>query len=99
MDLDWWCGEVEARYGMKRHTAITWLVKQYHDKLSTKSFCAEFGNATVDSIARRLGQKAKQKKDVLSVYRRENYEPILKTMNPFLKNIQTQISSSSPSSC
>ena len=78
MHLDWWCGIVEARYGIKRHTAIKWLVKQYHGKLSTKSFCAEFGNATVDSIARRLGQKAKQQKDFLSVYRRENFEPIFK---------------------
>ena len=53
---------------MKRHTAITWLVKQYHDRLSTKAFCAEFGNASVDSIARRLG-KAKQNTNVLRVRR------------------------------
>jgi hypothetical protein len=71
--LDWWCKMVEARYGMKRRTAITWLVKQYHDRLSTKAFCAKFGNASVDSIVRRLGSKAKYE----GHYSTDKYEAIL----------------------
>jgi hypothetical protein len=64
---------------MKRHTAITWLVKQYHDKLSKKSFCAKFGNASVDSIVRRLGIKAKYEGHWSSDDElREKYESILK---------------------
>jgi hypothetical protein len=75
LHLDWWCKIVEARYGMKRHTAITWLVKQYHDRLRTKAFCAKFGNASVDSIVRRLESKAKYQGH--TTHDREKRETIL----------------------
>ena len=56
--LRWWCDLVKDRYGMKQHTAITWLLQQYHDKEGDRVFSRKWG-AGVDSTARRLGQKVK----------------------------------------
>jgi hypothetical protein len=57
--LMWWCGIAERDHGMERHTALCWFVQQCEDKEEKKIFRGVFGNATVDSIARRLYQKAK----------------------------------------
>jgi hypothetical protein len=56
--LQWWCEIVRDRYGMKRHTAIKWLMQQYYDKEGNQIFSRNWG-ATVDSAARRLSQKMK----------------------------------------
>jgi hypothetical protein len=55
----WWCGIAERRRGMERHTALRWFVQQCKDKEEKEIFHGIFGNAVVDSIARRLYQKAK----------------------------------------
>jgi hypothetical protein len=60
--LNWWCDVVKDRYGKERFSAITWLVKQYYDKEGGAAFRRDFG-ANVDSVARRLFQKAKYYKD------------------------------------
>ena len=36
--LRWWCDLVKDRYGMKQHTAITWLLQQYYDKEGSSVF-------------------------------------------------------------
>ena len=76
--LAWWCERVEARYGMKRHTAIKWLVQKYYDGENIKLFRNRFGSGSVDSIARRLGLKAKHQGDSCPAKRREEYAALLK---------------------
>jgi hypothetical protein len=56
LDLSWWCDIVRDRYGMKRHTAIKWLMQQYCDKEGVHAFTHNWG-ASVDSTARRFAQK------------------------------------------
>ena len=58
--LMWWLGIAERRHGMDRHTALRWFVQQCKDKEEKEMFDGIFGNAIVDSIARRLYQKAKE---------------------------------------
>jgi hypothetical protein len=57
--LMWWCGIAERHHDMERHTALRWFVQQCKDKVEKKLFRGAFGSGTVDSIARRLYQKAK----------------------------------------
>ena len=57
--LVWWCGVMERRHGMRRHTALRWFVQQSYNKEERAVFRRRFGSGTVDSIARRLYQKAK----------------------------------------
>jgi hypothetical protein len=60
-NLGRWCELIKDRYGMKRFTAIKWLMQQYYDKEGQNAFSRKFG-AGVDSVARRLSEKAKHYK-------------------------------------
>ena len=57
--LMWWCGIAKRQHSMEPHTALRWFVQRYAGKLEKKEFLSDFGSGTVDSIARRLYQKAK----------------------------------------
>jgi hypothetical protein len=59
-----WCDTVKRHYKMEPHQAIGWLVEQYYDyakkERTMPAFRHLFGAGTVDSIARRMYQKAKK---------------------------------------
>ena len=57
--LGQWCAMAQRYFDKERHPAIMWLVKQYEDKEDRKIFQRVFGGGTVDSIARRIYQKAR----------------------------------------
>jgi len=61
ISLGWWCILAEVHYGLQRHAALRWLVQQYYDRESIELFRKRWGRGTVDSIARRLYQKHKNK--------------------------------------
>jgi hypothetical protein len=62
VDLSPWFEAVERYFGKKPHEATRWLVRQYSDYAGEERavFCEKFGGGTDDSIARRLGRKAKE---------------------------------------
>ena len=69
--LNIWLEVVGLRYKMKPYRAIFWLVEQYYDYAKKEKMMPAFrqtvGAGTVDSIARRIYQKAKERHELPSM--------------------------------
>jgi hypothetical protein len=54
--LCWWL----KKAGVKPHPGLRWFIQEFKEREGRAAFRRRFGDGTVDSIARRLYQKAKE---------------------------------------